>query len=194
MTVINLIVEGEIDEVIAHKIVGGLGHQIGVSYGKKGAGYIKNKIQDFNKSAQNICYLALVDFMDTKCSCPPEVISTWLPYKNNLMIFRIVVREVESWILADRENLSKFLNISIELITEKPEEEQNPKQTLVNLARKSHSAKMRSALVPEQGSTAQVGKLYNSELKRFVNEYWKAENARQNSPSLSKCLTRLGEI
>lgn len=194
MATINLLVEGEIDEIIAHKLIFGVGHLVGACYGKKGYPYIKNKIQDFNKSAQNIYYLALVDFMDTKLECPAQVISNWLPNKNELMFFRVVVREIESWILADRESLAAFLNVNIELIPAKPETEPDPKRKLVNIARKSRSKKIRDALVPDQNSTAQVGKLYTSEIKRFVSDFWNIDTARENSPSLNKCLLRLSEI
>jgi len=194
MATINLLVEGEIDEIVARKLVFAVGHQAGVCYGKKGSGYIKNKIRDFNKSAQNICYLALVDFMDTDCICPSEVVSTWLPYKNDLMFFRVVVREIESWIMADRKNIAHFLNVSIEKIPLNPENEDDPKQKLVNIARGSRSSKIISELVPEQNSTAQVGKLYTSEIKRFISDIWDANSARINSPSLDKCLKRLENI
>ena len=192
MAIVNLLIEGEIDEIVAQKIIGELGHQIGTSYGKKGSGYIKNKIQDFNKSAQSICYLALVDL--DKYNCPPEVILSWLPHKNNLMIFRVVVREIESWLLADRNNIAKFLNFSVDKIPTNPENENDPKQKLVNIARNSRSSQIRSSLVPEKNSTAQVGKLYTSEMKRFVSEFWDINSARVNSPSLNKCFERLREI
>lgn len=194
MAVINFIVEGEIDEAVAFKIASQLGHQIGNTYGKKGHGYIKVKIKDFNKSANTICYLALVDFMDTKCKCPSDVISNWLPSKNELMFFRVVVREIESWVMADRKNIAKFLKVPIEKIPIFPEAEIDPKQKLVNIARGSHSHSVISSLVPEQNSTALVGNLYNSEIKRFVLNFWDINLARLNSPSLDRCLKRLEEI
>ena len=110
------------------------------------------------------------------------------------MFFRIVVREIESWIMADRENIANFLNVSIEKIPLSPENEDDPKQKLVNIARGSRSSKIISELVPEQNSTAQVGKLYTSEIKRFISDSWDANSARTNSPSLDKCLKRLEEI
>lgn len=194
MAIINYLVEGEIDEIIAHQIIFRLGHEIGVGYGKRGVGYIQKKIQNFNETAQSILYLVLVDFMDTKLECPAQVISNWLPNKNELMFFRVVVREIESWVLADRESLAAFLNVNIELIPAKPENEPDPKRKLVNIARKSQSKKIRDALVPDQNSTAQVGKLYTSEIKRFVSDFWNIDTARKNSPSLNKCLLRLSEI
>jgi hypothetical protein len=48
--------------------------------------------------------------------------------------------------------------------------------------------------VPESGSTAQVGRLYLSEMRRFVIEVWDAQEARENAPSLNKCLISLEEL
>lgn len=195
MAIISYLVEGEIDEAAAIQIIKIAGHEVGIPYGKKGCSYIERKIAQFNQTAQEICYLALVDFMDTKnFECPAEVISAWLPHRNNLMIFRVVVREIESWLMADRENLAKFLNINIEKVPLHPEVENDPKQKLVNLARGSRSSKIRNAFVPEKGSTAQVGKLYTLEIKRFISDFWNLNNARENSPSLDKCLLRLENL
>jgi hypothetical protein len=194
MAVINLLVEGEVDEAVARRIINECGYESGSCYGKKGFPYIKEKIQAFNKSAVVLCYLTLVDFMDTEFKCPPEVVEKWLPHRNNLMIFRVVVREIESWIMADRENLAKFLQVNIEQIPLKPENEYDPKQKLINIARKSRSKAIRDSLVPKQNSTAQVGRLYNFEMKRFIRDYWSLENARANSSSLDKCIKRISEI
>jgi hypothetical protein len=194
MAVINYLVEGDIDEIAVLRIIQDAGHEAGVGYGKRGYGYIKNKIQGFNQSAQGMCYLALADFMDTKCSCPSEAVATLLPHPNANMLFRIVVREIESWLLADRKNIAKFLDVTIESIPERPEEVSDPKLLVVNLARRSRSSKIRSSLVPEENSTAQVGKLYTSEIKRYIRDFWDLDSARKNSPSLNKCLQRLGEI
>jgi len=194
MAVINYLVEGEIDKAVAIRIINAVGHEAGVGYGKRGKDYIKQKIGKFNLTAKSINYLALVDFMDTDCACPAEVISTWLPHKNKLMYFRVVVREIESWLLADRKTIAKFLSVGIEKIPINPENESDPKQKLVNIARTSRSKSIRSALVPEQNSTAQVGRLYTSEIKRFISDFWELNAARKNSPSLNKCLNRLEEI
>lgn len=194
MAIINYLVEGEIDEAVIVRLLNAVNHETGVGYGKRGSGYIKQKIGKFNLTAKSMYYLALVDFMDTDCACPPEVVANWLPHKNERMIFRVVVREIESWLLADRKNIARFLQVGVEKIPSDPEAVADPKQKLVNLARNSRSKNIRFALVPEQNSTAQVGKLYISEIKRFVSDFWDVDSARYNSPSLDKCLSRLEEI
>lgn len=191
MIVVNALVEGRMDEAVAKRIIEAAGHLPGTVYGRKGVDYLKEKLQGFNKASEGTHYLVLVDLMDTKLSCPPKVVALWLPNRSSSMLFRIVVREVESWILADRENIASFLKISITRVPSRPEEIPDPKRALVNLARKSKSVRLRSALIPDKKSTAQVGKLYTSEMTRFIENRWEIESARRNAPSLDRCLKKL---
>jgi hypothetical protein len=194
MKVINALVEGIMDESVAIHIIKAAGHIPGAVYGRRGCGYIKEKIRGFNQAAQGAYYLTMVDFMDTHLGCPPDVVSSWLPHPNPSMVFRVVERELESWLLADRENIAKFLCIGVSKVPNNPEQIPDPKQALVNLARKSRSKYIRSALVPTEGSTAQVGRLYASEMIHFVQNHWDVQAARQSARSLDKCLTKLGSL
>jgi hypothetical protein len=80
--------------------------------------------------------LMLVDFMDTGLECPPEVPVAWLPDRCSKMLLRAVVREIESWLLADASGISRFLGVSVSLVPRDPESLKDPKQSLVNLARR----------------------------------------------------------
>ena len=64
-----------------------------------------------NQMARFTPCLALVDFMDTGMECPPSVPSAWTPDRHPNLIFRVVVRELESWLLADRRGIARFLRI-----------------------------------------------------------------------------------
>lgn len=191
MAIIHALVEGNLDEAAAFKIIKATGHTPGTCYGRKGSGYIRSKVQSFNLTAQSIYYLTLIDFMDTRLSCPPEVVTSWLPNRQPKMLFRVVVREMESWLIADRYNLAEFLKVRVDRIPTNPEQIYDPKLELINLARRSISRRIRSDLVPETGSTAQVGKLYESEMKVFINTLWDINAARILAPSLDKCLRKL---
>ncbi len=191
MSIINPLVEGEMDEAAAFKLIRVTGHSPGVCYGKKGYGYIKTKIQGFNRAARSTCYLTLVDLMDTEFSCPPEVSVGWVPHLAPNMLFRVVVRELESWLLADRENMADFVGVRPFQIPERPEEIDDPKRALINIARRSRNARVQRALVPDAGSTAQVGKLYVSEMNIFINTLWNPQVARRIAPSLDSCLNKL---
>jgi hypothetical protein len=107
------------------------------------------------------------------------------------MLFRIVVQELESWLIADRGNLADFLRVDIAFVPTDPEQLDDPKRELINIARHSKRKEIRSAIVPEAGSTAQVGKLYNSEMMRFIATRWDVQIARTNAPSLNQCLLAL---
>ena len=194
MALINSLVEGRTDEAVALRLIRAAGHTPGICYGKKGCGYIKTKVQGFNRAARSSVYLTLVDLMDTEFSCPPEVLAGWVPHLASNMLFRVVVRELESWLLADRENIAHFLSVRLARIPANPEEIQDPKRELINIARRSPNARVRRSLVPESGSTAQVGKLYVSEINSFINARWDPQVARTTAPSLDRCLLKLERL
>ena len=191
MSQIHLLVEGILDEAVARRIVEAAGHAPGDCYGKRGSGYISDRIHNFNKSASYLSILTLVDLMDTECDCAPEAVSRWLPHANPRMFFRIVVREIESWVLADREAVARFLDIRKTSIPLLPESLEDPKQELINLARRSRKPFIKEALVPEPGVTARIGRLYNSEIARFIREDWHINEARKLAPSLDSCIRHL---
>ncbi len=106
---------------------------------------IEKNIYGFNKAAQGHTYLVLTD-LDQR-SCPPELIASWLRVpKHPNLIFRIAVREVEAWLLADRKSLADFLGIRVELTHNIPDELEDPKKNLVDLAKKTRITKLRKDL------------------------------------------------
>jgi len=189
--IMDALVEGLIDEAVARRIIVSSGHEFGVCYGKKGIGYIQQKIQKFNASAPRGLMLTLVDFMDTQLFCPPDVVHQWLPHRHPNMIFRVVVKEIESWLLADRVNFADFLHVSLSRIPANPEQLDDPKQTVVNLARHSRSKHIKEALMPGRATSAPVGKLYASEMISFIQNQWDVRVARGNAPSLNRCMSKL---
>ena len=132
-------------------------------------------------------YLILTDLDYNECA--PTLIKEWLPEtKNPNLIFRIAVREVESWVLADRLGFAKFLGISQNKMPKKPDELSDPKAHLINLARASRKRDLREDIIPKRGSTAKQGPAYNERLVSFVEAAWNPSTARQFSPSLERTL------
>ena len=194
MDILNLLVEGNLDETVGRRIAEYAGFTVSVVYGKKGNPYVKNKISGFNKSTTHVPMLALADLMDTGIECPPGVVESWLPRRSENLLLRIAVREMESWLLADRHHLAGFLKIPVSRVPDDPETLYDPKQSLINLARKSRSASVRKLLVPNQGSTATEGRAYTSEMQRFVRDHWNIEDASLKAPSLESCLKALRSL
>lgn len=191
---VNLLVEGYVDEAVGRRLLDVCGHEAGATYGKKGWTYIQQKVQAFDKSCAAQGLLTLVDSMDTGLDCAPSIIRAWIPRRSHKHIFRLVTREIESWILADREAIASFLGVSLAKIPHHPELLPDPKQALINLARGSRRKAIRDALVPVQGYSASEGPLYSSEMGKFVAETWRPEEATANAASLEKCIARLREL
>ena len=116
------------------------------------------------------------------------------------------VREVEAWLLADAARLGRFLGVPAARIPLSPDTLRNPKQEMVNLARRSRSRSIREDLVPRPEGGRQVGPAYTSRLIEFVQgaaNGWrpavvpclrKGEVAAGASNSLARCLRSLAAM
>lgn len=191
---VNVLVEGNVDDAIARKIIEVTGHEAGLGFGKKGWTYIRDRVATFDRACRVDGLCTLVDFMDTQMACAPSVVREWLPNRDENHIFRVVVNEIESWVMADRAGVAGFLNVPLSKIPHNPEGEPDPKLTLINLARTSRSRAVREALVPRVGKSASEGPLYTSELVRFVQNSWDPLAARVVAPSLDRALDRLAAL
>jgi hypothetical protein len=108
-------------------------------------------------------------------------------------ILRIAVRELESWLLADSDALAKFFSVSPALFPTNPDDESDPKRTLVNLARRSRKSSIREDIVPEQGSRHPIGKGYQSRMVEFIEEKWRPLKAQDKSESLRRAINAIKE-
>lgn len=158
-----------------------------------GFGNIKKKMPALLQMARNGLHSFIITDLDT-AECPPSLLRQWLrePTDSALelpdkLIFRVAVREIESWILADRTNLAKFLGISIANLANRPDELQDPKQHLLNALQRKGKKKWHKDMLP-QGPVATIGPIYNEKLCQFVRNRWDPRRARANSPSLARAL------
>lgn len=195
MIPIHLAVEDELSERVLRRLLTDSDRPFHVSsvINRGGFGYLKSKIDGFNKSAKGLPFLVLTDL--DQYTCPSALVQDWLdkPLNPNL-IFRVAVREVEAWILGDRENFSSFLGISADLVPFAPETLADPKRTLVQLASRTRKADIRHRLVPRQNMTATQGPEYNSCLTEFVASVWSPSASSLVCPSLAKCRKRIDEF
>lgn len=189
--IVSVLVEGEVDEAVARRILTSRALEVGPAYGKHGAGYIRKKAPGFNSASPGSPILCLVDFMDTGLPCPGEVVRSWCPHRRPGMVFRVVVREIESWLLADRAEIARFLGIRRSQIPVRPDELEDPKRTVVSLARRSPRRRIRQMLVPASGTSASEGPGYKSLMVGFARDRWNPDAAAQNSPSLARGLAAI---
>lgn len=193
MIPVNLATEDELSEAVLRRLLrhARRGYSVGNAYGRGGFGYLRKTIIGWNRAARGVPFIVLTDL--DNCVCPPALIEQWLPAtpKHPNLLFRIAVREVESWLLADSANLSEYLHINAKRMPENPDQIADPKKTLVDLARLSRSADVRGRIVPKSRSTATQGPDYNACLCAFVAGQWDIDLARANSASLDRAVRRL---
>lgn len=192
---INLAVEDLLSEAAARRLlcVCRSPVAIGSVYGKSGFGYLRRTARSFNNAAKGTPFLLLTD-LDTG-ECAPRLVADWLgvaPHPN--FIFRVAVREVESWILADSRNLPRFLGIPQSVFPGDPDALQDPKATLIQLAAKSPRRTLKAAILPTAGTTARIGPGYNIVLSGFVRESWDPSGAAERSESLRRALSAVSEF
>jgi hypothetical protein len=164
--VISTAVEGIVDEAVMRRLIGHVGAKLGPVYGKSGKPKLLQNLKGYNEAARQGPWIVLVD-LDRDAECAPPFCAEWLPSVAPKMCFRVAVREVEAWLLADRERLADFLHISISKIPSVPESIEDPKQTMVNMARRSRLRAIQKDMVPRPEGGRQVGPAYTSRLIEF---------------------------
>jgi len=110
---VHLAVEDDLSEAVIRRLLLDTGREyaIGTVFGRGGFGYLRSRAKNWNAAAAAGTPVLLLTDLDQH-PCPPVLIDDWLdiePHSN--LIFRVAVREVESWLLADREGLADFLGI-----------------------------------------------------------------------------------
>lgn len=195
-TVISGTVEGDVDEAVLRSLIRAVDGQPGPIYGKQGKYRLKQQIRSYNQAAFHQPWCVLVD-LDYDADCAPALLNILLPEPAPGMCLRIVVREVEAWLMADRERLCRFLSIGMSRISDNVESIPKPKETMVNLARHSRSRAIRQDMVPRESSGRAVGPGYTARLIEFVTDEqsgWRPLVAADHSESLRRCLNCLQRL
>lgn len=188
---LNFVYEDDLSEFAMTQLVNSFGDKyfIGNLYNGGGFGYIKKNINGFNEASIATPFFILTDLDNSEC--PVKLIDEWLKdeMKPNL-IFRVAVREVEAWILADIEGFSQFLGISSSHFPSSPELLDDPKKILIQLAAKSRKRDVREDIVPINFN-AKIGPNYNGRLMEFVFDGWDISRAKGRSQSLYRAFNNL---
>ena len=193
MMPVNILVEGMADEPVAKRLLKHVGLEVGVVYGRKGKPHVLQRSLAYNEAAKVAPWFVLLD-LDTDTQCASQAIAQWLPNPSEGMRFRIAVRAIEAWLMADRESIASFLYVASSKIQHAIELDPNPKQTLINIARTSRNKGIRDDIVPRQESGATVGPLYVAQLTEFAEKHWRPDVAQEHSKSLQRCIDALSTL
>ncbi len=192
-TIVTGAVEGDLDEALLRRLIDHAGLSLGVVHGRKGKQFLLQSINGYNNAARFAPWVALVD-LDQDCDCAPPCVQQWLPNPSHNMCFRVAVRAAEAWLLADRERMARFLGIGVARMPDNPDDLDDPKRELINLARRSRRRAIHGEIVPREGSFRSVGPLYTTRMMEFIQDQiggWRAGRALRVSDSLARCIARL---
>jgi hypothetical protein len=191
--IISAAVEGIVDEAVARKLIIQAGGHPGTIYGKNGKPFLRRHINGYNSAARRSPWMVLVD-LDHDRECAPPLREEWVPDPAPNLCFRVAVREIESWLMADAESLAGFMSVARSRIPADPEHLQEPKAEMINLGRHSRRREIREDMVPREGSGRSVGPAYTSRLVEYVETRWRPEVATRRANSLGRAMTCLKRI
>jgi len=188
-------IEDELSRAVAVKLANQvLGNQVSLQFVLgRGNGRLLKGMQKFRNAARSFPVWLLTDLDREKC--PTALINRWtggtaLPHN---FCFRVAVREIEAWLLADRVAFAEFMGISAGKIDRNPEAIGDPKMYILNLARNGKRT-IRDDLLPHPNTAASQGFGYNQRLCHFVSRDWSPSRASEVSRSLKKAITRLAQL
>lgn len=186
-------VEGILDETVLRRLVEWLGAEMAYVYPVGGKPQLDLRLSGYNEAARYSPWCVLRD-LDTDAACPAELVTRLLPEPAPAMCFRIVVRSLEAWLMADRQRMASFLSVSRASIPTSPEEARDPKIVLVDAARRSNKTAVRDGMVPRPGSGRSVGAGYTSLMIEYAKTRWRPEIAAESSESLRRCILCLKRL
>lgn len=181
------------DEAVVRRLILGAGGRLGSVYGKNGKPALRHKINGYNHAAMHAPWLVLVD-LNGEADCAPPLVREWLPNPAPQLCFRVAVRQVEAWLMADAETLASYLGVARPRVPLQPEALANAKEAMVNLARFSRKRAVVADMVPRNGSGRSVGPAYTSRLIQYASTHWRPDVAAQRAESLLRaiaCIERL---
>jgi len=165
----------------------------------RGFGEIKKKAPALLNMAKAGLHTFVLTDLDT-IDCPPTLIRDWFAVPPDRpavlpehVVFRVPVREVESWLLADRDALADFVGIAPANFPTNPDDLPDPKDRLLSIIRRKGRRKWHREMLP-QAPTASIGPLYNEKLCDFIREDWNPAGAAANSPSLARAIVALARV
>ena len=165
---------------------------------KDGYGNIKKMCPAFLDMAKAGLYSFVLTDLD-RWECPATLIRNWFfsgktgsfPLPKEI-VFRVAVREVEAWLMADKEAFANFLGIPPANFADAPDSLPDPKQFLLNAVRRKATKKTILAMLPK--GNASIGPEYNDNLCEFINTCWSIDRACARSQSLRRAVAALERI
>lgn len=189
-----IVAEDKLTQAVLHKCIEAYlpNHNILRSDVTGGRGNVQKHLAAYAKLASTMPVIIGVDLDHDICA--PNLLTQWQagyqPTEN--LLIRVAVHEVESWVLADRKRIAKFIDAESDSITKDPDSLADPKRAFLDLARASASEELKRDLVPRNyNQYPRIGPAYNLQMCKFVMDKWRPHVALRRSDSLARAITAL---
>jgi hypothetical protein len=106
-------------------------------------------------------------------------------------MFRVAVREIEAWALADSRSLVKYFGVSSGAIPKNVDGLADPKAELLNVIRTSKRKEILEGCLPDAKAYSPTGPDYNHHLCTYFSAHWSPVIASKQSNSLRRAVSRL---
>lgn len=190
------ITEDQLSTTVATRLVTDCDRRwkVGVPITTGGAGKLFAELPQYLQIANSLPVFLLTDL--DRLDCAPTLAQQYRPPRGwpERFLFRIAVREVENWLLADHQGFSKFTGIPVNKLTPASESITDPKQHLLSLVHRHASSDMKARLVTRHSGGLRPGTAYNATLSEFAAHIWQPVHAEQHSDSLKRARQRLSEL
>ena len=188
-----VVTEGLLEIPVAKKVLTTLGIDQDQTrfYPKGGKDAFWRDAQKYNRAALHVGPILGIADLEQQ-PCVPGLIEKYIPRsREQNFVLRVAERMLESWLLADREALARYLYVPVGRVPADPDSLPNPKLELVNLARQSRRRRIFEDLVPKQGGQGVVGRGYTPVMTAFIDDFWRPRVAAGHSSSLMRALNAI---
>lgn len=196
MTEVLYAVEGVTDVPVAEKLIRLVGRVPRLGPVPSGKSQIDKNLDRWNQSSNRQPFLVIRDWdTNDKVECVPALLTKLLTRDLEApgFAFRIAVRAIESWLMADADSFAEFFVARKSRLPIDPDSLQNPKLALVTVCSRS-PARIRTGMLPRPGSGRVVGPEYASLVVEFGRSHWDPERASLRSPSLNRTIGSLRSL
>ena len=184
MVYVRAAVEGRLDEAVVRRLAADAGMDVANVYRADGRANLISRLPGYAAAARHDPWLVLCDLDQDECA--PTLVAAVVQDPPDLLCFRVAVRSVESWLLAD-PGLAARLEVSTARLPREPDSQRHPKRTLIQIAQRSRNRDIRIGVGGSPG-TADAPMLYNVTLSEFVETEWNPRRAAERSPSLGRAI------
>lgn len=193
MTCVFVATEDRVSEAVTTRLIKEtkMRNYEAIPIGRKGNQFLKQKLASLAHTAGKFPVCFVTDLDATPCA--PGLINAWtrdimLPDR---FLFRVAVREIEAWLLADRDGFAEFSGVPMAKLPSDVEALDDPKDTLLRLVRAYGTPSLKRDLLPPKNAKARVGLGYNARLTAFAEDQWNPETAAECADSLARARVRI---